>query len=176
MSLVHRLYIARMLDFFWQHKSITWQFLLCTLRYRCADKKYGYIGCSTDVLTLADASCSGRPQCRITVADLSLQGVQPCPTDLTSYFEASYKCVRGQCICTTSDCKPSTGLFQCACAIPWAVNLNWKMVRIWLEGTRKVQWNCSASNRTRAMQKWLMKKLAAWVYNNNIGLLSNGYK
>jgi len=62
---------------------------------RCADKKYGFIGCAIDVLPLADSRCSGRASCRVTVSDLSLLGVQPCPPDLTSYFEASYRCVRG---------------------------------------------------------------------------------
>ena len=63
---------------------------------RCVNKEYGAIGCSVDVLSFADSRCSGRPRCTITVADFSLQGIRPCPEDLTSYFEAGYRCVPGK--------------------------------------------------------------------------------
>ena len=62
---------------------------------RCVNKDYGAIGCAVDVLSFADSRCSGRPRCAITVADFSLRGIRPCPQDLTSYFEADYRCVPG---------------------------------------------------------------------------------
>jgi len=63
---------------------------------RCVNKDYGAIGCAVDVLSFADTRCSGRPRCTITVADFSLRGIRPCPQDLTSYFEAGYRCVPGR--------------------------------------------------------------------------------
>jgi len=62
---------------------------------RCVNKDYGAIGCAVDVLSFADSRCSGRSRCTITVADFSLRGIRPCPQDLTSYFEAGYRCVPG---------------------------------------------------------------------------------
>ena len=65
---------------------------------RCVNKDYGAIGCAVDVLSFADSRCSGRSRCTITVADFSLRGIRPCPQDLTSYFEAGYRCVPGKCV------------------------------------------------------------------------------
>ena len=61
---------------------------------RCVNRDYGFIGCSANVLDLLDRSCSGQRACQFhipTLRDL----VQPCPRDLTSYLEASYRCVSG---------------------------------------------------------------------------------
>ena len=63
---------------------------------RCVKKDYGAIGCAVDVLSFADSRCSARSRCTITVADFSLRGIRPCPQDLTSYFEAAYRCVPGK--------------------------------------------------------------------------------
>lgn len=66
------------------------------MRYgRCIEKDYGYVGCQTDVLHLADQRCSGRRSCRIPIPDKTFDEVTPCPKDLTSYLSASYTCVKG---------------------------------------------------------------------------------
>ena len=62
---------------------------------RCINRDYGYIGCSVDVLPLADRQCSGRPDCSIMVPNSALHETSPCPRDLESYFEADYECIQG---------------------------------------------------------------------------------
>ena len=56
----------------------------------------GYIGCSADVRVYLDGHCSGRRQCSVSVASLT-DIVQPCRRDFTSYLEASYTCMKGEC-------------------------------------------------------------------------------
>jgi len=61
---------------------------------RCVVHDYGFIGCSANVLDQLDRACSGKKACHFgipTLRDL----IQPCPKDLTSYLEASYKCIQG---------------------------------------------------------------------------------
>jgi len=65
---------------------------------RCVSRDYGYIGCSMNVLHLLDRVCSGRRWCDYGVPKLR-DLVQPCPKDLISYLEASYRCITGQCPC-----------------------------------------------------------------------------
>jgi len=57
-------------------------------------RDYGYIGCSANVLDLLDRSCSGRRTCKVGVPTLR-DLVQPCPKDLTSYLDVTYRCVSG---------------------------------------------------------------------------------
>ena len=62
---------------------------------RCVRRGYGVVGCAANVLPLADSKCSGRRQCSLVVAEISLQGVRPCPEEFTSYLEIGYRCVPG---------------------------------------------------------------------------------
>ena len=61
---------------------------------RCVATDYGSLGCLSDVTELLDSMCSGRRQCNVDVASLR-NVVQPCPSDLTSYLDASFRCVPG---------------------------------------------------------------------------------
>jgi len=61
---------------------------------RCATTDYGSLGCLADVTGLLDSVCSGHRQCSFDVASLRTI-VQPCPTDLTSHLDVSYRCVPG---------------------------------------------------------------------------------
>ena len=63
---------------------------------RCVSRQFGFVGCSADVMPFMDSRCSGRNQCDVTVADIALQGVRPCPGDLTSFLVATYQCVKGE--------------------------------------------------------------------------------
>ena len=54
-----------------------------------------YLGCAVDVLSLADQWCSGRQSCQIPIPNSALRRTQPCPKDIKSYFEASYRCQPG---------------------------------------------------------------------------------
>ena len=63
---------------------------------RCVVADLGYVGCSTDVLHLADRKCSGRRKCEISVPDEAFDRISTCLTELTKYLEASYKCVKGK--------------------------------------------------------------------------------
>jgi len=62
---------------------------------RCVTRDYGYIGCSANVLDLLDRSCSGQHACKLGVPKLR-DLVQPCPKDLTSYLDVTYRCVSGK--------------------------------------------------------------------------------
>ena len=63
---------------------------------RCVKKNYGNIGCVKDVLTLADAKCSGRRECTVKLPDDDLYQMQPCPNDVTSHLETGYSCFPGE--------------------------------------------------------------------------------
>lgn len=62
---------------------------------RCIQFNLGYIGCSSDVLDIADMSCSGRRRCEIGVPSEHLDSVKPCLSELKSYLTASYRCQKG---------------------------------------------------------------------------------
>jgi len=62
---------------------------------RCVRHDYGHVGCSADVINMADARCSARRQCHIRVPDALLATTKPCPDDLKPYLDARYVCVRG---------------------------------------------------------------------------------
>ncbi len=62
---------------------------------QCVDRDYGYVGCSEDVLKEADAMCSGRRKCNIPVPNPLFDDTKPCPNDLKSYFQAQYRCMKG---------------------------------------------------------------------------------
>ena len=51
--------------------------------------------CSTNVLGMLDAWCSGRPSCDREVSDLNKE-LSPCPKDYRSYLEAGNHCVPGR--------------------------------------------------------------------------------
>ena len=60
---------------------------------RCIERSYGFIGCHSDVLHLADRKCSGKPACYIPVPNANYNAETDCPRDLKPYLEASYACV-----------------------------------------------------------------------------------
>jgi len=65
---------------------------------RCVTGNYGHLGCYVDVRRLLHAKCSGRRSCRVRVPDDDLFSTRPCPSDFTSYLEATYRCQRGKLI------------------------------------------------------------------------------
>ena len=62
---------------------------------RCAQTDYGFVGCSADVLNIADRWCSGRPECTVAVSNSALVQTGTCPDDVTSYLEAGFECIEG---------------------------------------------------------------------------------
>lgn len=62
---------------------------------RCVKTDFGFVGCRTDVISLATARCSGRSTCSIGVPDAMFDNTRPCNDDLKSYFEADYRCIPG---------------------------------------------------------------------------------
>ena len=64
---------------------------------RCAAESMGHIGCSGEVLPLLDRWCSGRQKCLVNVPNKDLDRTRPCPSELKTYLEATYTCVRGEC-------------------------------------------------------------------------------
>jgi hypothetical protein len=62
---------------------------------RCVKVDMGYIGCSKDVLDVADDHCSGRRECDVSLPDPAFEAKQPC-LELKSYLEASYSCLKGE--------------------------------------------------------------------------------
>ncbi|KAK2156864.1 hypothetical protein LSH36_203g01055 [Paralvinella palmiformis] len=61
---------------------------------RCVKRNYGHLGCSLDVLQYMDSECSGKRQCEFKIYDSRLRPMSPCPEDMASYLEASYKCLK----------------------------------------------------------------------------------
>ncbi len=47
--------------------------------------------------SFADRKCSGRKSCQVKISDL-VHVAQPCPVELSSYFEASYLCEKGRAL------------------------------------------------------------------------------
>lgn len=66
---------------------------------RCAKIDYGHIGCSSDVIELADTRCSGRSSCEIAIPDALFAKTKPCPEDLKPYLNAGYNCIPGRRVC-----------------------------------------------------------------------------
>ena len=62
---------------------------------RCIKQDRDDVGCSADVRGLADARCSGKQKCQITVPDKLFDGSMPCHEDLKLYLMASYQCLKG---------------------------------------------------------------------------------
>ena len=63
---------------------------------RCVVADLGYIGCSSDVLDLADRYCSGRRTCELTMPNQQMTQRQPCLPELKAYMQASYYCQKGE--------------------------------------------------------------------------------
>lgn len=62
---------------------------------RCVTGNYGHLGCFGDVRHILHSKCSGRRSCRVPIPDDDLFATRPCPSDFTSYLEATYRCQRG---------------------------------------------------------------------------------
>ena len=62
----------------------------------CVQKNYGYIGCQSDVTRVIATKCSARSRCEITNLEADLETYQHCPSDLKSYLDANYTCIKGR--------------------------------------------------------------------------------
>ena len=62
---------------------------------RCVEDGLGFLGCSSNVLLLADRKCSGRRSCQISIPDKDFDSTRPCNKEVKVYLEASYVCRRG---------------------------------------------------------------------------------
>jgi len=67
---------------------------------KCVKENFGFIGCSTDVLELVDAQCSGRRECSMRILDENFGNAKPCHDDLKTYLQVNYRCVKGEFITT----------------------------------------------------------------------------
>jgi len=57
----------------------------------------GHIGCSNDILFLADAKCSGRRECNFLVGSSEfIDANTQCNRDRGAYMSISYSCVKGK--------------------------------------------------------------------------------
>lgn len=54
----------------------------------------GNIGCTVSMLWYFDRRCSGRRSCKVYIAEPIFHHIDPCLSDLKSYLEASYTCVK----------------------------------------------------------------------------------
>ena len=65
-----------------------------------------------DILqSFVDEQCSGQIQCEFRGVNLVFHGVTPCPLELSSYLEASYRCVPGR-IFNTDSKRPCKALLK----------------------------------------------------------------
>lgn len=62
----------------------------------CVEEDLGHLGCFKDVMPILDAQCSGRHSCSVSVPNAALDETKPC-SELQSYLEASYRCLKGEC-------------------------------------------------------------------------------
>jgi len=62
---------------------------------RCVHTDYGFIGCGTDVTDVLAGKCSGRRRCRVVNIGTLFAASRVCPTDLKSYLEATFTCLKG---------------------------------------------------------------------------------
>lgn len=62
---------------------------------RCVHTDYGFIGCGTDVTDILVGKCSGRRRCRVVNIGALFAVSRVCPSDLKSYLEASFSCIKG---------------------------------------------------------------------------------
>jgi len=65
---------------------------------RCVQRSLGYVDCQADVLEHVEVLCSGRPHCVHRMPDDVIYDTQPCPPDVTSYLEITYRCLTGKLI------------------------------------------------------------------------------
>ena len=63
---------------------------------RCVTANHGFLGCKRDVIGYMHRKCSGKPSCRVYIADPDLHDTRPCPRDFASYLEAGYSCIDGK--------------------------------------------------------------------------------
>ena len=64
---------------------------------RCLSAEFGFLGCTNDVLFLADRWCSGRRSCQFFIPNKDLdQANGRCSPDLRAYMQMSYYCVPGE--------------------------------------------------------------------------------
>jgi len=68
---------------------------------RCVHTDYGFIGCGTDVTDVLAGKCSGRRRCQVVNIEALFAASRVCPTDLKSYLEASFTCVKGLSLCSS---------------------------------------------------------------------------
>jgi len=69
---------------------------------RCVQRSLGYVDCQADVLQHIEVLCSGRQQCAHRMPDDTIYDTQPCPPDVTSYLEITYRCLTGKAWCILS--------------------------------------------------------------------------
>jgi len=62
---------------------------------RCVQRSLGYVDCQADVLEHIEVLCSGHRHCAARMPDDSIYDTQPCPPDVTSYLEVTYRCLNG---------------------------------------------------------------------------------
>ena len=63
---------------------------------RCVQRSLGYVDCQADVLEHVEVLCSGRQRCAHRMPDDSIYSTHPCPPDVTSYLEVTYRCLNGK--------------------------------------------------------------------------------
>ena len=54
-----------------------------------------FMECSVNVLNFMESQCSGRGACSMPVALLITKGFKNCTSQLASYLEVDYSCIRG---------------------------------------------------------------------------------
>ena len=54
------------------------------------------LGCSADVLQMADWKCSGKRECSVRIPDADFHSTRPCFEGLEMYLDATYACIKGK--------------------------------------------------------------------------------
>ena len=85
--------------------------------------------------SFADAACSGKGFCEFHIAEIWMKDIKPCPPELSSYFEASFVCLKSKLIskftsrlisfCKVLQTSPALGKFHVSSmSISWCIERN----------------------------------------------------
>ncbi len=83
----------------WKPRPTThlpWARFTSFVRRLLSTETCAFCSVSSNVLDVLDSHCSGRVSCTFPVNNFVTMNVRPCPKDVTSYLEVSYRCLPGE--------------------------------------------------------------------------------
>ena len=66
------------------------------LSAKCHQNNYGHVGCSGDVLSVAESRCAARRRCEIEVPNGDMTKMSNCPKDFIGHLAIEHSCMPGE--------------------------------------------------------------------------------